>query len=214
MDIVVVGGHGKIAMLLHPLLVAEGDRVRALIRNPDHAADVRKTRAEPVVCDLEAGSADVEAALAGADAVIFAAGAGPGSGPDRKRALDLGGVVRTVDAAKAQGVRRYVVVSSVGADPEAEDDGGFGTYLRAKGEADAYALASGLEVTIVRPGPLVDDPPTGLVEAGEVGRGEIPRADVAAVLSAVVRAGDLAGVTFDVRSGDVPVADAVASLSG
>ena len=213
MDVVVAGGHGQIAMLLHPLLVAEGDRVRALIRNPEHADEVRAAGAEPVLCDLEDDAADVEAAVAASDVFVFAAGAGPGSGPARKRTMDLGGVVRTVAACEAQGVRRYVVVSSVGADPEAEDDGAFGSYLRAKGEADAHALASSLDVVIVRPGPLTKEPGTGRVAVGRVGRGEIPRADVAAVLSAVVRTEGLAGVDFDLMSGDVPVADAVASLS-
>ncbi len=194
------------------MLVAEGDRVRALIRNPDHADEVRAAGAEPVVCDLEDGTADVEGAVRGADALIFAAGAGPGSGPQRKRTLDLGGVVRTVTACEAEGVRRYVVVSAINADPDADDDAGFGTYLRAKGQADAHALASSLDVTIVRPGRLTDAAPTGRVAVRDVAYGEIPRADVAAVLSAVVRTERLAGVTFDVVSGDEPVAAAVAGL--
>ncbi len=214
MDVVIAGGHGKIALRLAPLLQARGDRVRALIRNPDHAGDVQAAGAEPVVCDLEhAAVPEVAAAIEGSEAVVFAAGAGPGSGPERKWTMDHGGAVKLAAAAEAAGARRYVMVSSMGADADADDsDGGFGVYLKAKGRADADVLATGLDVTIVRPGHLTDDPGTGTVSLGQdVGRGDIPRDDVAAVLAAVLHAPQTAGATFEVVGGDVPVADALAA---
>ena len=115
MDVVVAGGHGKIALRLLRLLAEGGDRGRGLIRNPDHAADLEAAGAEPVVCDLEAED-DVSGCVEGADALVFAAGAGPGSGAERKQTMDLGGAVKLIDAARAQGISRYVMVSSVGAD--------------------------------------------------------------------------------------------------
>ena len=215
MDVVIAGGHGQVALRLAPLLHARGDRVRALIRNPDHAGDVRAASAEPVVCDLEhAGEDEVAAALTGADAVVFAAGAGPGSGPARKWTMDHGGAVKLAAAARAAGARRYVMVSSMGADPEADDsDGGFGVYLKAKGRADADVLASGLDVTIVRPGGLTDDPGTGRVLlAPSVPRGQVPRDDVAAVLAAILHEPAAIGATLELVGGDVLVDEAVAAL--
>jgi uncharacterized protein YbjT (DUF2867 family) len=212
MDVVIAGGHGQIALQLAPRLHERGDRVRALIRNPDHAADVRAAGAEPVVCDLEHAGADaVTQAIAGADAVVFAAGAGPGSGPERKWTMDHGGAVKLAAAAGSAGARRYVMVSSVGADPDADDSGGgFAVYLKAKGRADADVLASGLDVTIVRPGRLTNEPGTGRVRLGAgVGGGAIPREDVAAVLAAVLQAPATIGATFEVVGGDVPIADAL-----
>jgi uncharacterized protein YbjT (DUF2867 family) len=216
MDVVIAGGHGKIALHLERLLSEDGHRVRALIRNPDHADDVRERGAEPVLCDLEALEADAIAELIGrADAFVFTAGAGPGSGPQRKWTVDYGGAVKGIEACRRNGIDRYVMVSSMGADPEAEDDGGFGTYLRAKGQADQKLMESGLASTIVRPGSLTDDPPTGRVRAAEhTGRGEIPRADVAAVLAAVLNTPAAAGLTFEVITGDTPIDEAIAALVG
>ena len=215
MKIVIAGGHGQIALRLERLLSARGDEVAALIRNPDHADDVRATGAEPVVCDLEsAPTEEVAAAVEGADAVVFAAGAGPGSGEVRKETMDLGGAVKLIDAAKAKGVPRYVMVSSVGADPDVEGEG-FAVYLRAKGCADAALVESGLAYTIVRPGPLTNDPGSGLVSIAEsVARAEIPRDDVAAVLGEVIGREDAAGLTFEVVAGDQPVEQAVAGFAG
>ncbi len=213
MRVVVAGGHGKVAMGLHPLLAASGEEVRALIRNPDHADDVKAAGAEPVYCDLEAEE-DVSAAVGEADVIVFAAGAGPGSGPERKRALDLGGALKLIAAAKANGIRRYVMVSSMGADnPPPEGGGVFGEYLRAKAEADRALAGSGLDFTIVRPGSLTDDGPTGRVNAGEhVERGQIPRADVAAVLAAVLHTDSTIGQTFELVSGETPIDEAIAAL--
>ena len=124
LDVAIAGGHGQIALRLGRLLAARGDRVRGLIRNPDHAEDLRAAGVEPVVVDLEsADAAAVAAAVAGADAVVFAAGAGPGSGEARKTTMDRDGAVKLIEAAKANAIERYVIVSSRGADSSAQGDG-------------------------------------------------------------------------------------------
>jgi uncharacterized protein YbjT (DUF2867 family) len=166
-----------------------------------------------VICDLE-GDDDVAEAVSGAEAIVFAAGAGPGSGAERKRTMDLGGALKLIDAAKAEGIDRYVMVSAMGAaDPPAEGDDVFGVYLRAKAEADRALVASGLAYTIVRPGGLTDDRGTGRVRVGtDLERGEIPRDDVAAVLLAVLETPRTVGKTFELVSGDTPVDEAVRSL--
>jgi uncharacterized protein YbjT (DUF2867 family) len=208
--IAIAGGHGKIAMILGRLLAERGDTARGLIRNPDQANDLRAAGIEPVVCDLE-GDGDVAAAVRGADAVVFAAGAGPGSGDARKKTVDRDGAVKLVAAAKAEGISRYLIVSSMGADkPPADGSHGFGAYLQAKFEADEAVRASGLDYTIVRPGGLTDDPGTGLVTIAEhTERGQIPRADVAAVLLACLDTPSTIGQSFDVISGDTPIPDAL-----
>ncbi len=211
MLVAIAGGHGKIALHLTRMLSADGDAVRSMIRRPEHADDVRSAGGEPVECDLEAADVDaVAAAIAGDDAVVFAAGAGPGSGAARKDTMDYGGAVKLIAAAKQAGVARYVIVSSRGADADAPGDDTFAVYLRAKGRADADLAASGLDYTIVRPGGLTDEPGTGRVRVGE--DGDIPREDVAAMLIAVLREPRTVGLTFELVGGDVPISDAVAAL--
>ena len=215
MKVAIAGGHGKIARLLEELLVKRGDSAVGLIRNPDHADDLRAIGAEPVVCDLEqADPKEVAKAVAGSDAVVFAAGAGPGSGAERKRTMDLGGAVKLIEAAKAQGIARYLIVSSMGAaDPPTEGGGTFGEYVRAKAEADRALMASGLDYTIVRPGMLTDDPGSGRISAApRLDRGEIPRADVAAVLLACLDVENTIGHDFDLLAGETPIEEALAAL--
>jgi uncharacterized protein YbjT (DUF2867 family) len=213
MDVVIAGGHGQIALLLERLLADEGHAVRGIVRNPDHAPDLEAAGATAVVADLEELDVDALAETIGrADAIVFAAGAGPGSGPQRKWTLDYAGAVKLMEVARRNGIGRYVIVSSTGADPEAEDDGGFGTYLRAKGQADLKLAQSGLSYTIVRPGRLTDAAGTGAVDTSS-GRGEIPRADVAAVIAELLDTPGTAGVTFDVNSGNTPIPAAVAALA-
>jgi uncharacterized protein YbjT (DUF2867 family) len=211
-DVVIAGGHGRIALLLERRLVGAGHRARGLIRNPDHAADVEAAGAEPVVADLEALD-DLAPHVEGADAVVFAAGAGPGSGAARKRTVDLGAAVKLVEAARAAGIGRYVMVSAMGAsDPDAGSEA-MRPYLEAKAEADAAVASSGLDFTIVRPGLLTDDPATGTVAAAErLQRGSIPRDDVAAVLAAALDEPRTVGRTFDLVSGATPIAEALRSL--
>lgn len=215
MDVVVAGGHGKVARRLLERLAAGGDRARGLIRNPDHAADLERLGAEPVIADLEAEE-DLSPHLAGATALVFAAGAGAGSGPERKRTVDLGGALKLIAAARQQGVGRYVMVSAMGAGDPAAGPAEMRPYLEAKAQADAELSASGLDWTIVRPGRLTDDPATGRVVAAPRlrRRGEITRDDTAAVLAATLRAPNTIGVTFEVLAGDTPVEEAVAALDG
>lgn len=211
LDIAIAGGHGQVGLRLGRLLAARGDRVRGLIRNPDQAEDLRAIGVEPVVCDLEHATAEqVADAVSGADAVVFAAGAGPGSGEARKSTMDLGGAVVLIEAARRAGISRYVIVSSRGADANAEGDG-FAAYLRAKGKADEALRASGLDYTIVRPGGLTNEPGTGSVRT-DTAQGEIPRDDVAATLLAVLDTPTSVGKTFELVSGETPVEQAVAAL--
>jgi uncharacterized protein YbjT (DUF2867 family) len=212
-EVAIAGGHGKVARLLGALLVEQGHSVLGLIRDAAQEDDLHAIGVEPVICDLEADH-DVGEAVAGADAVVFAAGAGPGSGAERKRTMDLGGAVKLIEAAEEKGIHRYVMVSAMGAtDPPAGGGEAFGEYLRAKAAADEALRMSGLGYTIVRPGGLTDDPGSGRVEiAGRLQRGEVPRADVAAVLAAVLLAPNAAGKEFDLLAGETPIADAVAAL--
>jgi cytosine deaminase len=214
MRVAIAGGHGQIALRLARVLSERGDEAVGLIRNPDQSDDVEQAGAEPAVVDLEHASVDeVARAVEGADAVVFAAGAGPGSGPERKDTMDYGGAVKLIEAAKQAGIGRYVIVSSMGADADARGDDTFAVYLRAKGRADDAVRDSGLDYTVVRPGGLTDDPGTGRVDLGtDVPRGSVPRDDVAEVLAAVLHTPGTAGKTADLISGDVPVAEAVEAL--
>jgi uncharacterized protein YbjT (DUF2867 family) len=217
--IVIAGGHGKIALRLERLLTQRGDTVVGLVRNPAHAADLEAVGAEPAVIDLEhATVAEVAAHLRGADAVVFAAGAGPGSGAARKDTVDRAAAVLLADAAIEAGVRRYVMVSAMGADSRVDDkapsDPVFAAYLQAKAAADEDVLARPeLQTTVVRPGHLTDEDGTGRVFiASSTGRGDVPRQDVAAVLVAVLDDAETAGQTFELISGETPIADAVATV--
>ncbi|MER7202845.1 NAD-dependent dehydratase [Streptomyces sp. CB01635] len=217
MRIVIAGGHGQIALRLERLLAARGDEVAGVIRRAEQADDLREAGAEPLVCDLESASVEeVAGLLEGADAAVFAAGAGPGSTAGRKDTVDRGAAVLFADAAERAGVRRYVVVSSMGADPAHQGDEVFDAYLRAKGEADVSVRArSGLDWTILRPGMLTDDAGTGLVRLeASTGRGPVPRDDVAAVLAELVDTPATAGLTLELISGSAPVMVAVKSVAG
>lgn len=208
---VIAGGHGKIALILERLLSARGDVPVGLIRNASHSADLESVGAQAVVLDLESSTVgQVAEALRGADAVVFAAGAGPGSGVARKQTVDRDAAILLADAAEAAGVPRYVMVSAISADDRSLDDGYdevFLAYIRAKSEADANVRArSALQTTIVRPGLLTDEPGTGRVQLAEsTGRGKITRADVAAVLLAVLDSPATAGRTFEVIGGPTPI---------
>jgi uncharacterized protein YbjT (DUF2867 family) len=214
MRVAIAGGHGQIGQRLIRLLAARGDQPISLDRNPDHGPDIREAGGEPVVCDLETAAPDeVAEALGDADVVVFAAGAGPGSGPERKWTMDLGGAVKLAEAAKARGISRYVMVSAISADPDAPGDDTFAIYLRAKGKADADLAGAGLDHTIVRPGRLTDEPGEGRMASGdEDPHPEISRDDVAATLAEVLGADNTIGKTFSVLGGETPIRDAVAAL--
>ena len=212
MDVVIVGGHGKIALRLLEMLAERGDRARGVIRKPEQAGDLEARGAEAIVCDIE--EEELTDAVKGADAVVFAAGAGAGSGPERKRTVDYGGAVKLIEAAKANEIGRYLIVSAIGTNRPERWSGQMRPYYEAKADADAALESSGLDHTIVRPGRLTDEPGTGLVEVAErlERGGEVSRDDVAAVLLATLDADNTVRKGFDLIGGDTPVAEAVAAL--
>jgi nucleoside-diphosphate-sugar epimerase len=207
MIVAIAGAHGKIAMRLIRLLASEGDTVIGLIRDPGHAEEVAQQGASPVVCDLEHASADdIAAAIGGVDAAVFAAGAGPGSGAERKFTMDRDGAIKLLQAAVAVGAPRYMIVSAVGAERAPGGDDVFSVYLRAKAEADQAVQASDRDWTIVRPGGLTDDPGTGRLRiASEPFRGQVPRDDVAAVLARLLHEPRASHLLVYVNSGEEPI---------
>ncbi|NLU72468.1 NAD(P)H-binding protein [Streptomyces sp. HNM0575] len=221
MRTVIAGGHGQIALRLERLLAARGDEAAGVIRKPEQADDLRAAGAEPVVCDLESASVDeVAAHLEGADAVVFAAGAGPGSGAERKETVDRAAAVLFADAAAQAGVRRYIIVSSMGADagltePPPGTDPVFAAYQRAKGAADdAVRAREDLDWTVLRPGRLTNDAGTGRVRLAErTRRAEVTRDDVAAVIGALLHAPGTAGLTLELIGGETPVDEAVGAVA-
>jgi uncharacterized protein YbjT (DUF2867 family) len=219
MRVVIAGGHGKIGLRLARLLGEREEHAIALVRSLEQEADVVALGAHPVVFDLEAGSAqDLATVLDAADAVVFAAGAGPGSGAARKDTVDRGAAVLLAQACELAGVRRYVMVSAMGADTGAAglpdgSDAVFAAYLDAKKAADDDLRARDLDWTILRPGALTMASGTGHVTLAEqTGRGEVPREDVAAVLLALLDEPRTAGLTLELIGGDTPIADAVAAV--
>jgi uncharacterized protein YbjT (DUF2867 family) len=212
--VLIIGGHGKIALRLAPLLVERGDVVTGVIRNPDHQDEVAATGAIPLIADVEhldaAGLADV---VQGQDAVVWSAGAGGGN-PARTYAVDRDVAVRSMDAAKAAGVDRYVMVSYLGAGPDhgVPEDSSFFAYAEAKTAADEHLRASGLDYTIVAPGPLTLDEPTGLIEVANPGDGRVSRADVAGVIAAVLADDSTVGRTIAFGNGGTPIAEAIAAV--
>ncbi|MFJ3029004.1 SDR family oxidoreductase [Curtobacterium sp. NPDC087080] len=224
MKIAIAGGHGQIALLLARLITDAGHDVVAIIRNPAHVTDVEQQGATALVVDLEQVDDDELALrLRGVDAVVFAAGAGPNSGAERKETVDRDAAVTLADAAERIGIDRYVMVSAMGADaydperavvPARTESDVFQVYLRAKSEADANIRMRNLRWTIIRPGALLDTPPQGTVHVGRtVPRGSIPRADVAALVLHALLDDTAVGVQFEVTSGDTPIPAALHALS-
>jgi uncharacterized protein YbjT (DUF2867 family) len=216
MKVLIAGAHGKTARRLTRMLVENGHEVRGLVRKEEQLADVEADGAEPVLVDLENDEVEgaVGEAVAGCDAVVFAAGAGPGSGEARKETMDFGGAAKLVEAAEKRGAGRYLMLSSVGADdPEAGPEP-MRPYLRAKAKADERLRESGLDWTVIRPGSLTEDAGTGLVDAaGSLGRrGEIPREDVAATFAAALEEPNTVGKTFELLSGETPIREALERL--
>ncbi|TDT66162.1 SDR family oxidoreductase [Frigoribacterium sp. PhB116] len=224
MRIVIAGGHGKIAQLLERRLADAGHDTVGIVRNPDHTSDLEAAGARALVLDLEQTDVETLAGhLDGADAVVFAAGGGGGSGAERKLTIDRDGAVLLADAAEKAGVGRYVMVSAIGTDdfdaekaqlPAEDDDAVYQVYMRAKSEADADLRArDGLDWTVVRPGGLTDDPGTGQVTVGQtVERGTVSRADVAEVIATAIIEGTAVKTQFELVSGETPVSDALATI--
>ncbi|WP_248581806.1 SDR family oxidoreductase [Nocardioides sp. InS609-2] len=214
--IAIIGGHGNVARHLHPLLVAAGHQPVALVRRDAYRAELEGLGAEVELLDIEKGDAIAFArAFERCHAVVFAAGGGPDGDIERKRTVDLGGALKTIEGAQQAGISRVVQISAIGVDePVADVEPVWKAYVEAKRDADTALRDSGLDWTIIRPGRLTDDEPTGLVQlADRTGRGEIPRADVAAVVAAVLDTGAGIGAQWDLVGGATPVAEAVSALS-
>src|SRR5689334_4774129 len=216
MRVVIAGGHGQIALRLTKLLSADGHEVVGLVRNPDHEADIAAAGGQAAVLDLEQADADAVAdVLAQADVAIFSAGAGPGSGNDRKDTVDRGAAALFADASVQAGVRRHLQVSSMGADraDTLTDDESFTIYLRAKKAAEDYLRGRDLDWTILRPGHLTNDPGTGnILIAGQTGNGSISRDDVALTLAGLCTTTASIGRVLELIAGDTPVSEALAHL--
>ncbi|MGD9958852.1 SDR family oxidoreductase [Nocardioides sp.] len=213
--IAVVGGHGQIAQHLHPLLVAAGDVPVALVRREEQRAELEAMGAQVRILDLEK---DDEAAFGrafqGCDAVVFAAGGGPDGNIERKRTVDLGGSLKSIAGARDAGIRRFVQISAIGVDDPVAAEAGdvWAAYVAAKRDADLALRATELDWTILRPGRLTDEPPSGTVALGrDVQRGDIPRADVAAVVAAVLASPQSVGAVWNLVGGSDPVEEAVAA---
>jgi len=209
--IIIIGGHGKVALLLAPLLVARGDEVTSVIRNPEHSDEISAAGATPVVADVE--SLDVAALaelFAGHDAIVWSAGAGGGPAA-RTYSVDRDAAIRSIDAAGSAGVRRYVMVSYFGARPDhgVPEGNGFYAYAQAKAAADAHLRGSALEWTIVAPSALTLHEPTGRIDPDAMESGAVSRADVAAVVAAALATPSSVGRTIRFNKGEVPIGEAV-----
>lgn len=208
MKITIVGGHGSIAMHLHPILKRKGHEVRGIIRKKEQADDLRDAGANPIVCDIEEHD-DISDAVGDVDAVLFAAGAGPGSGADRKLTVDRDGAIKLIEAVKKNDISRYVMISAMGLD-EPRGNAVFQAYQQAKAEADEALIKSGLDYTIIKPGRLTDEEGTGKVAlAPELPRGEVPRQDVAEVLAEVLESPQTSGMELDLTAGETPISQAI-----
>ncbi|MGZ6764613.1 MAG: NAD(P)H-binding protein [Nocardioides sp.] len=211
--VAIVGGHGQVARHLHEQLVARGHVPVALVRREEHRAPLEALGAEVRMLDIEAQEADAfAAAFAGCEAVVFAAGGGPDGNVERKRTVDLEGSLKSVEGASRAGVRRFVQVSAIGVDDPLPEDTAevWRAYVEAKRDADAAVRASDLDWTILRPGRLTDEPAAGLVALGDdVARGDVTRADVAAVVAAVLDDERSIGRQWNLVGGDTPVEAAV-----
>lgn len=216
MRVLVAGAHGKTARRLVRMLVRDGHEVRGLVRKEDQLPDVEADGAEAVQVDLEAEEVEgaVGEAVEGCDAVVFAAGAGPGSGAARKETMDYGGAAKLVEAAERHGARRYLMLSSMGADDPGAREEAMRPYLEAKSRADERLRQSALDYTIIRPGGLTEEEGTGRIEASEsLGRrGEISREDVAATFAAALEETSTFGKTFEILAGDTPIREALERL--
>lgn len=213
MKITVVGAHGQVAMLLHPILKSKGHEVRGIIRKSEQVEDLRKAGVEPVVADIEELT-DISDAVGKVDAVVFAAGAGPGSGSERKWDVDRDGAIKLIEASQKNGIDRYIMISAMRLD-EPRGDEVFRNYQKAKAEADEALVYSGLDYTILKPGRLTDAAGSGLVAIEEsLPPGEVPREDVAAVIAEILELPETTGAILDLTGGDMPIRKALKNAVG
>ena len=210
MKITVVGAHGSIAQLLHPKLIENGHTVRGIIRKEEQAETLREMGVEPQITDIEKET-DISDSVGDADAVVFAAGAGPGSGEERKYTVDRDGAIKLMRACQTNGINRYIMISAMGLDTPRGNEV-FQVYQKAKAEADEALRHSGLNYTIIKPGRLTDDEGTGKIKIGDLEGGEIPREDVASVIAAAIENESTHRKSFDLLSGDQSIEKALSSL--
>lgn len=216
MKVLVVGANGQIGKhVITYMKNHEQIDAKAMIRDESQAAFFTEANAEVVVCDLEDDIPAIVKAAEGCDAIVFTAGSGPHTGKDKTLMVDLDGAVKTMEAAKLAGITRYIMISSFDTTRAAiqEASESFAPYVVAKHYADEWLRATNLDYTIIHPGALTNDEPTGKVNAAEtVERNEIPRADVAQVILAVLEDDRTIGKEFQVVKGDVDVKEAIRCL--
>lgn len=216
MKVVIIGGHGKVALRLATILSDQDHEVTSVIRNPAQSDDVADTGAEPYVADVEhLDTTALVDVVTGQDAVVWAAGAGGGS-PERTYAVDRDAAIRVIDAAEQAGVPRFVMVSYFGAslDHRVPGDDPFFAYAEAKAAADQHLRDSALDWTIVAPSALTDKDGTGQILTAESGAtaSEVSRDDVAEVIAEVLAAGRASGRMVEFNNGTVPISEALAAL--
>ena len=211
MEITIVGASGNIARHLHPKLIEKGHTVRGIIRKEEQKSEMKEIGVTPVLCDIEK-EIDISEAVGNVDAVVFAAGAGPGSGKERKWTVDRDGAIKLMRACAKNGIQRYIMISAMGLETPRGNEV-FQVYQQAKAEADEALLNSGLNYTIIKPGRLTDDSGTGKVQAGDLDSGEIPRDDVASVIAASFENENTFHKSFDLISGDQSIDEALNSIS-
>ncbi|NHA69510.1 SDR family oxidoreductase [Phycicoccus flavus] len=217
MRVLIIGGHGKVARNLHPILAERGHDVTAVVRDPDQVGDVESDGATAAVADVQQlSTTEIADLVRGQDAVVWTAGAGGGDA-ERTYAVDRDAAIRSMDAASSAGVGRYVMLSYFGAGPDhgVSEDDPFFAYADAKTAADAHLVGSGLSWTLVRPSALTDDAGTGAIETPRTGAeaGSVPRADVALVIADVLDRPDTAGLVLEFNGGDTPVTEELDALS-
>ena len=210
MNITIVGAHGSIAQLLHPKLIENGHNVRGIIRKEEQVPRLEELGVEAVVADIEEED-DISESVGDADAVVFAAGAGPGSGKERKYTVDRDGAIKLINACKSNSIDRYIMISAMGLDTPRGNEV-FQVYQKAKAEADEALKNSGLNYTIIKPGRLTDDEGTGMVNVGSLEPGEIPREDVASVIASCLEIRETERKSFDLLTGDHPIDEALKTL--
>lgn len=219
-SVAIIGGHGKVALQLSRILSSQGHEVHSIFRNEEHAPEVAATGALPIVADVE--HLDVPAVvdlLDGSDVVVWSAGAGGGN-PSRTYAVDRDAAIRSMNATVSAAIQRYIMVSYFGASPDhgVPEDNSFFAYAEAKAAADEYLRGTGLAWTIAAPSSLTDGPPTGLIDvrgpdAADLKSGTVSRADVAAVVAALIPAENTVGAMVQFNNGSTPIADAVARIA-
>lgn len=206
-NILIIGANGKVGRLIIKALVEKGKNVRAMIRSTDQSEFIQSLGASTIIGDLEK---DFEAAFKNMECVIFTAGSGSHTGPDKTITVDQLGAVKSIDLAKKHAIKRYVMVSAQGArDPELP--GRIQHYYKAKSIADEYLVQSGLNYTIFRPGKLLDDIGEGKIKVSEnfPGSGTTRRADLASAIAEAIDIPKTENKILEIFDGNDDIAEAL-----